>query len=374
MGDSNGNVLSGGLDELDSMKKALVELEKNKAQNAELAEKEEQLEKQISAMEKELSEKILSVTKSRKGELERAYDEQLEAIKGRQKKVRAKKDKLKSSKISERIEAETAELHEERKHIRDEIRGVYKSDKIPRVLNRSLFHAVYQPVGWRDILIIALVLVVILFAIPYGIYFIFFKPRTGLLVAAYIVTVLLFGAAYVFFGWIIKEKHPEAFRRIKELRRSLAKNRRDIRQMERGIRKDKDESGYGLDKFNQELSELENELDTIAEEKKKAVRKFETETKKVIADELTAECAGELGRLRREHEETDNAQRSAEEQIKSISMVITEKYSPYIGRENMDITLLEQLEQLLQSGEAGTVGEALGVYRSRRETTEQTRA
>lgn len=67
MGDSNGNVLSGGLDELDSMKKALVELEKNKAQNAELAEKEEQLEKQISAMEKELSEKILSVTKSRKG-------------------------------------------------------------------------------------------------------------------------------------------------------------------------------------------------------------------------------------------------------------------------------------------------------------------
>ena len=133
-------------------------------------------------------------------------------------------------------------------------------------------------------------------------------------------------------------------------------------------------SGYGLDKFNQELSELENELDTIAEEKKKAVRKFETETKKVIADELTAECAGELGRLRREHEETYNAQRSAEEQIKSISMVITEKYSPYIGRENMDITLLEQLEQLLQSGEAGTVGEALGVYRSRRETTEQTRA
>ncbi|MDE7299216.1 MAG: hypothetical protein K2N94_10375, partial [Lachnospiraceae bacterium] len=262
MGDSNGNVLSGGLDELVSMRKALVELEKNKAQNAELTEKEAQLEKQISAMEKELSEKIASVTRTRKGELEKAYDEQIEATKGRQKKVRAKKDKLKSSKISERIGAETAVLHEEKSRLKDEIRGVYKSDKIPRALNRSLFHAVYQPIGWRDILIIALVLIVTLFVIPCGVYTIFFKPRTGLLVATYIVTVLLFGAAYVFFGWITKEKHPEAFRQIRELRRGLVKNRRDIRKMERSIRKDKDESGYGLDKFNQELSELENELET----------------------------------------------------------------------------------------------------------------
>ncbi len=369
--DENNNILSGGRNELDSMKNTLVKLEKSKAENAELTEKEAQLEKQISALEKGLAEKTASVIKMRKAEMEADYDKQLEAVKSRQKKVRSKREKQKNSKVSERIEAETRELQEESVHLKEEIRGLYQGEKIPKFLNCAFFHAIYQPVRWKDILIIVLALAVVLFVIPYGIYHFFLTPKISHLVITYIVTVLVFGGFYLFLGWMIKEKHQEVFKKTKEARKLAVKNQHQARIVERKIRKDKDESGYGLDKFNEELSELEQEYNAIIEEKKNAVKRFEIETRKVIADELAAEVADELSKLRRQHDDVYRDQRAVEEQIKSLSIVITDRYNPYIGKENMSITLLDQLGQILEANEAATIGEALNLYRSRKETEQQ---
>ena len=365
MSDNGENVLSAGLNELQSMKKMLMELEKTKAENQLLSEKEVQLEKQIQAMEKQLSDKIASVTRARKAELETTYNEQMDKTKNRAKKVRAKKEKLKSSKVSERIKEETGELQEEKRQYADEIRAIYKSEKLPRLLNNPFLHAIYQPVMLRDILIICLTLAVVLFVLPCGIYFGFFRPKTSMLILTYIVTVLVFGALYLFIGWYTKERHAEAFTQIKQLRRKINKKRREIYRLSRQIRKDKDESGYGLDKYNQEITELEDDIETIEKNKKSAVKKFDSETKKVIANELAAECEEELSSLKCQYEETYSAQRAAEEKMKSLSVTVTEKYNTYIGKENMDIVLLEQLEEIIQAGDARTIREALSIQKAR---------
>ena len=90
------NILSAGIDGLRELKQMLVCLQEDKAKNAELTEKEEQLEKQIQALEKQLSDRIASVAKARGAELSATYDEQLDKTKNRLRKVRAKKDKLNS--------------------------------------------------------------------------------------------------------------------------------------------------------------------------------------------------------------------------------------------------------------------------------------
>lgn len=362
---SEGNILSAGLDKLKELRSMLVRLENDKAKNSELTVKEEQLEKQIQMLEKQLSDKIASVAKTRCSELAAAYDEQIERTKSRLRKVRAKKDKQKSSMVSERIASETAEVREERKQLYDQIKQLYKENRIPRFLNNGFVHALYIPQSIKDVLIIILTLAVVLFLLPCGIYYAAFRPKTVLLVVVYIVTVLVFGGIYVAVNRITKEKHPQVFDKIKTLRRQLNGNRKNIRSTERAIRKDKDESLYGLDKFNDELKELETELETIAEEKKKALKKFESETRTVIANELTAEFAKELDPLRAEHEKVYDEQRRAEESVKSLSMKLTNEYNSYLGKENLDITMIDEMVRIMEAGEAATIKDALNVYRGR---------
>lgn len=362
---SDGNILSAGINELKELKEMLIRLNDDKVKNSELTVQEDQLEKQIQMREKQLSDKIASVVKTRSAELSATYDEQLEKTKSRLKKVRAKKDKQKSFQVTERIASETAQVREERKQLYEQVGKLYKENNIPRFLNNRFMHAIYIPQGIKDILIILLTLMVVLFLLPCGIYYFAFRPNTVSLIVLYIVTVVLFGAVYMLLNHISKERSPQTFEKIKSLRRELNMNQKNIHRMEKAIRKDKDESIYDLDKFNSELKELEEELGRIAEEKKAALKKFEGETKAVIAAELTAEFAEELDPLREEHERVYGQQRRTEENIKRLSMKLTNEYNSYLGKENLEISTMDALLGIMEAGEAATVKDALAVYRVR---------
>lgn len=362
---SDGNILSAGMDELKELKEMLIRLNDDKVKNSELTVQEDQLEKQIQMREKQLSDKIASVVKTRSAELGATYDEQMEKTKSRLKKVRAKKDKQKSFQVTERITSETAQVREERRQLYEQVGQLYKENNIPRFLNNRFMHALYIPQGIKDILIILLTLVVVLFLLPCGIYYFAFRPNTVSLIIIYIVTVVLFGALYMLLNHISKERSPQTFVKIKSLRRELYTNQKNIRRMEKAIRRDKDESIYDLDKFNSELKELEEDLNRIAGEKKAALKKFEGETKAVIAAELTAEFAEDLDPLREEHEKVYAQQRKTEENIKRLSMKLTNEYNSYLGKENLEVSTIDALLKIMEAGEAATVKDALAVYRVR---------
>lgn len=361
---SESNILSAGLSELKELKEMLVCLENDKALNLELSAKEEELERQIQILEKQLSDKTVLVTKQRSTELGATYNEQLEKTKSRLKKVRAKKEKQKSTLVSDRIVAETAQVREERDQLYDQIKKLYKESKISRIFNNNFVHALLIPQSFKDILIILLTLAIVLFLLPCGIYYLAFRPRTMYLIVIYIVTVLIFGGLYVAVGRMTKERHPQTFEKIKSLRRELKNNQKNIRNMERAIRKDKDESQYDLGKFNSELKELEEELERIDADKKAAFKKFDAETKAAIAAQIAAEFATGLDPLRKEHDEIYEQQRRVEENIKKLSMKLTSEYNSYLGKENLDIQMITALIRIMEVGRAATVTDALAVYRS----------
>ncbi len=361
---SEGNILSAGLNELRELKELLVSLENDRALNSELSAKEEQMEKQIQMLKKQLSDKTALVAKQRSAELCATYDEQLEKTKSRLKKVRAKKEKEKSTLVSDRIVAETSEVREEGRQLEEQIKQLYKESRIPRFLNNTFVHALYIPQSVKDILIILLTLVAVLFLLPCGIYYLVFRPETIFLIVLYIVTVLVFGGIYVAVGKVTKERHPKTFEKVKSLRRELKGNRKKIHSMERAIRKDKDESQYDLEKFNSELKELEDEIERISADKKTALKKFDTETKAVIAADLAAEFAKELDPLQDLHQQTYEQQRRAEESVKNLSMKLTSEYNSYLGKENLDIGMVDELIRIMEAGMAATVKDALSLYRS----------
>lgn len=355
------NVLTGGIDTLYTMKQNLLELEGYKSQSLTLANKENQLEKQIALKEKAIAEEISQTIKKRKLEVESSYDEQMDKVKSRIKKAKGKRDKEKMAQVSERIKDETSDLSAEKIRLKQELKSVYEKNHIPRILNNSFYHALFMPRSLKDLGTILITIVVTLFIIPYGVYKFLLPQKTVYLVIDYIITVLIFGGLYLWINAKTKEQHPEAVIDIRAIRAKLAKNQKRINVIAKDIKKDKDESTYSLEDFNREIQELEGELKAISEEKKEAVVEFETKTSKVIEKEIREKSREEMSKLKQECEQVYEEHKQTDEKVRTFSIEIANKYESYLGKDMMMISKIDNLIDLINSGRASTVAQAMSL-------------
>ena len=70
----------------------------------------------------------------------------------------------------------------------------------------------------------------------------------------------------------------------------------------------------------------------------------------MIAADLAAEFAKELDPLQDLHQQTYEQQRRAEESVKNLSMKLTSEYNSYLGKENLDIGMVDELIRIMEAG------------------------
>jgi hypothetical protein len=359
-----GNILSGGLEDLNKLKDILLELNRHMDNNDDLVSEESKLEKAVKNKEKALADEIVSTIKKRKDEIETTYNEQIEKTRTRMKKIRGKKEKSKSAKISERIETETSLLKEEYRQMVLDTKTMLKQNKVPSFCNSKLFYALFLPTGMGDMAIIIMTLVIILLIIPCSFYF-YVIPKESMvyLILIYFITVISFGGLYMLIDNNIKDKHMDIIKRIYRLRAQIADNKKKRNTIRKGILKDKDESKYGLDNFNQELSELEDELKSITDQKKEALSVFENTTRFVIGEEIKAQSQEELTALKKEYGEVYVEVKETEDKVKNLSMELAGNYEAYLGKEFMSIDKLNILIDIMTDNELKTISEAMSFYK-----------
>lgn len=71
-------------------------------------------------------------------------------------------------------------------------------------------------------------------------------------------------------------------------------NDRQADAIKNSINKDKDESAYNLDAYDEKLANLDAEADTIGAEKQEALRAFEADTRQLIIDEIMEDASRPL--------------------------------------------------------------------------------
>ena len=361
-----GNILNAGAEVLREIKARVLELDELKVRVTDLTEKMQSLDKEIGAKQKSMDSEISSVLSKRSAEVEKSFDETIEQTRGRIKNVKAKRDKFKGTKVDERISAETADLNEQIRGLKQDVRGIYSREHISRLFNNNYFFTMFMPDGLGDFLII-LLSVVILLAISFGIFQFLpdtVRSKTIVLVAIYAGVIALVLLIFTLVFKLVKEKHSEALKQAKLLRDKSDRIKKRIKKMEKSIRKDKDESQYGLEKYDDELSGLEHELDDVIERKKQALSEFENTAKKDITDEIKARYAEELDRMKNENEEAYRQQAEAQTKIKSLSLDISSKYETYLGKENLSVPMLDSLTDIIDKGNAKNVAEAITYYKN----------
>lgn len=360
-------ILHGGIEELNTIKESVLELTGYQERNEELKKEEVRLEKLISAKEKDLSDETDTTLKKRKSELTATYESQLATLNARSKKIKAKKEKDKGAKVSERIEEETAELRDKNKELALEIKAKLKADKTPGICNTTLFYAFFMPKSFGEILVFILGLLIVFLAIPFGIYLLFFAEKLGELALAiiYVIMILLVGSVYLAINNKVKEKHLDTIRAIRGLRNQYRRNVKNIKDIRKGIQNDKDESGYGLEQYDDELNEINTEIQRITEEEKAALTTFETVTAVQIKAEIKGRYEEELTSLRETLKETDAEQKKMEDKIKEYSLMMSKQYETYLGKDMLTVQKLDKLVSRIKSGEAANIGEALAVEKNK---------
>lgn len=358
------NILSGGLEDLNGLKNILLDLDGYKDKSDTLTAEEVKLEKAIKNKEKAIADEIAATSKKRKDEIEATYDEQLEKTRSRIKKIRGRKEKSKSEKISERIEAETAQLKEEYRQMAVDSKAILRQNKVPSFSNSRFFYALFLPRGMGDLAIIIITLLVVLLILPCFVYFYVLPDKNMIyLIIIYFVTVVFFGGLYMLVDNNVKDRHKDTIKRVYRIRLQILDNKKKRERIRRGILKDKDESQYGLDNFDQELSELDRELKSITEQKKDALGVFENTTRFVIGEEIKAQSMEELNALKKEFGEVYVAVRETEDNIKNLSMDIANNYEAYMGKEFMSVDKLNILIDIMNDNQLQTISEAIVFYK-----------
>jgi len=357
------NVLSGGVETLYEIKDYILELEGYKTKYDTLNSEETKLEKNIQSTEKAIAEEISGTTKKRKQEIEDTFDATIDKTRARIKKIKGKRDKRKDTKISERIKIDTTQLREEKSQLTLEAKTVFNQNHIPALCNSRLFYALFSPRGLGDLLIIIGTILLALLVIPCGIYF-YLLPveKVRYLVLIYFITVIILGGLYVLIENYTKDKHPDAIKRVKELRSKIVKNKRKTASMQKEIKKDRDESRYGLEPFDEELLALEKEEDDIAEQKMRAMLDFENKTSFVIAEEIKERYEGVLSAAKNEYDKVCTEAKKAEDKVKALTMKMVADYEPLIGKEYMTLDKIDALIAIIQEKNANTVSEEVAFY------------
>ncbi|SHO53794.1 hypothetical protein [Anaerocolumna xylanovorans] len=366
-----GNILSGGIKELEAVRQKLTDLTSCQNQNDSLEVQEGRLEKSIKGKEKDIADEIGTALRQRKEEIEKSYDAQLDLTRQQIKKIKNRKMKSKTEKVNERIENETAGAREEYRLLNLEIKDLYKTNHIPRIFHNRLFYAIFFPGKPVDFLISILVVIVLLLVLPYLIYTrILPQEKLIFLFLMYALIVIVFGGIYLMIESNIKNRHQGVFVQIQKIRRQMVLTRKTVKNIRKAILKDRDESIYDLEDFDRELEELEQELAGINAGKKEALSTFENSTRNVIREEINQQHQEELLKLKKEYAKVYSDIKEVQDTIKNLSLEIASEYEAYIGKELLTKEKLDMLIQLMRDKSIATISEAIAAYKT--EQTENT--
>jgi hypothetical protein len=366
------NLLSGGVEVLNEIKENLLELHGYQSKNKSLIDEEEKLDKSIENMEKVVADEVQTTTRKRRQEIEDTFDKQTDKTHAQMKKIKEKRDKRKDRKISERIDAETAVLKIENNRLKLEAKTLLKQKRIPSLCNTKLYYALYSPRCFTDFLIIFAMIIVTLLLIPCGVYF-FVLPEEKIvyLILTYVITVILLGFCYIMIGSRTKERHTEEILQVKRIRSNVRVNKKKIAVIKNNIKKDRDESAYGLQNFDEDLAKLEREAADISIQKKDALEAFDHTTSQIITAEIKGIYEDKLSTLKTEYDTTSAESKKAEEKIKALTIKIASEYEPFIGKDLMSLERMDALINIIQAGSATTISEAVAFYRQSRVEAER---
>ncbi len=357
-----GNILNAGSAELTALRERLVKLEQEKSHNEDVLKQIAALQKEADKRRKAMNDEIETTLKKRKDAIEDNFDGQIAGLNRELKKLRADRQKEKESLVSDKVTAETADLREEVKAIRHDIKALISEKKLPFITRYWVFYALFMPRSAVEIIFTIGMFILIFMLFPVGLAslldgMLFGETWTPAII--YILDILIFGGAYVLVNNLVKEKLHDDIKVITDMRTRIRLKNREIKLVKRGIEKDTDESGYNLEAFDTAIHNKEDSVKRLETERKGALNDYNSNIRPALIEEIQGRLQPEIDALRKQVDELQNEQRKLSDFLKEETIELTKSYEPYLGKNNMNAAALQKIAACINEGKAQTVGEAI---------------
>lgn len=369
------NVFNEKEDYLISARDEVVKRDSMAAELEKMKNYQKKLSRNIASEEKSIADEIASTIKKRKQEISDTYDERLDDNRARKKKVSNKRNKKKNQRMNARIDEETKDIRENTRELEVEMKTLLKKNKVPSFVSSKMFFVMFMPRGVGEVGAMLLSFLVYFVGVPalavVLITHFAMQNKEGINMPFWCI---LIGAVFVILQLIIyfviysttKLRHQDVILQARSIRDKIKANGRQEAAIRNSINKDKDESTYNLEAYDEKLASLEEEADSIGTEKQEALRTFEEETKQVIIDEINSRRLQTLEDLKNEKKELEDKIAKGEKMYSDKVLQITNQFASYLGEELCKQDKLSDLIALMEDGEAETVSEAISLYKGQK--------
>ena len=324
------------------------------------------LEKNIESSEKVVKEEIESTLKTRREAVESGFNKEIENDQEKLKKIQSNRDKARSKGVRERIEVETSSLREDIKGMNDEIKVAFKSNKIPGFCNSHLFLALFMTKGVKDILICIITFLISFLALPSAIYYFVPNMPDWSLIVIYIVLAAIMFITYKRISERIKFPHLEVIQGLIITKDRISENKRKISKIAHAIKKDKNEEMYGLDRFDEKINIIISSIEKFEAKKSLALEDFNNLVKPNIIAEINGKDSARIIALKVDLEKKRSLLTEMEDKVKDQRIYIASNYEAYLGNEFVTPDKLEALSEIMNTGNADTIGKAIAVYNTKK--------
>ncbi len=352
---------------LNEARDALDELSLLEEQERQLVQEEERLEWNLGAERKLVTDTIQQTVRQRREEISATYEKEMARVQDQLKKVRSKRERAKNEGVKERIQEETAVFREQIRDLKLQLRTMIRKERVPGYCRNAFYYSVYFPNHVKEYLLLFLYVLVLFLALPCGVYFLIPERKLWYLVGIYLVDIILVGGGYIVVGNRTKLLYLETLREGRKIQDQILSNKKKIKKITSGIRKDRNESLYNLERFDDEIARLQQELSDVEGKQKDAINAFETVTKNILSDEIEHNHKAKLEQLEAEYRTAEEELRIVMQQVKDRRLSVTERYGTYLGKEFMDSQRIVELTSIVQEGRASNVSEAIAAYQSQRQ-------
>lgn len=362
----SGNMLAGTVDCLKEALAAVNELERQRTKRDSLDSEQKRLEREIEAEKKECSDEIEQTLKKRREEIAASFDREIRGDQDKARRVRSEREKAKDKSVAGRIDAETAGLKEENKKLQEQIRETLRSSRLPRFCNTRLYFGIFSPKNVIEYLIFAVTFLIVTLLLP----MLCFLIVPAEMQKPYVMLAISFAwylAFFITYQLVIKKtkvNKGQTISQVNALRGTIRANNRKIKAVRNVILRDKNEQGYHLEKYDEELAGLEAEIQRSMEEKKEALAAFEATTSEMLVEEINERYAPKLAALESDRAETVKCLKDADTEVKEISKYITANFEAFLGKDLVTEKALQEMIEAMEENRASTVAEALALYKA----------
>lgn len=377
--EAEGNLLNGTAEDLKEALKALQNRDELKEQLYDLQENMDQLQGDIRSLKKEEDDEIRRTLKTRRAEVAAGYDSQLEESGSELKRAENLREKQKKEEVSGRIEDETADLKTRNQDQEKQLKSLFRENRVPGFSRRKGFYHLFMPEGGSEILKCILGFLTIFGVIPAlaGIVThivceqnadLSVRTGTALTILIPAALLILFLILYFLIYVKVKVRHLEVLKEGRKIRSEIRQNEKKIRRITHGIRKDRDESQYGLESFDEDIERIREKRKNLRTEKDQALEEFDKTTAKAVTEDIRRIRRDDLTDKSSSLAEMQSQSETVKEKLQTREREIATRYQAYLGEEYCNQETVRELLRLMESEGVSSVSEAIRLMKQRAET------